>query len=523
MLASWVRTPWASIMALCVGWLAVIGTNFTTRRTLCSALLLIHLGAAVGTTAGFACERPFTWDEYYALVAACNAIGLLLALPRFRRLGRDIWGKWLTLGWTFTGMAVLLATSYVSNARILFHLYLALAALFLVLIKRLLPLRPVLIQGTNTLLLLLVGLPLADLFIRPHYELSPGVGLAKKYYLYESARRDPEAFAHWWKIYLKEWEQLCRQVFGPDPSGKVNFGMKPNSRGKFFESQIRINGLGFRGPEIAEAKGAAYRIVALGESTTFGCTLYEHDLPWPRLLENIIRKQLCPARPVEVINAGVPAYDLRRNLKRLKAEVLPLKPDLIISYHGVNGYKLLADSMPRPHGPPPPQFKPRPLRLLADSEYRLRMLAYRRNHMVSLNVSPPDLSKPFESEYAQAYRELIRIGRSNKIHIALANFSLAVNGKSDLEVAEFYRKAAPSLHWAVKANSAHNFIVRELARQNEDVTFVNTRPGLDGHPEMFVDLGHMTQAGRKQIAENIFKAIKPLLMVDLSSTSVPRN
>ena len=44
----------------------------------------------------------------------------------------------------------------------------------------------------------------------------------------------------------------------------------------------------------------------------------------------MIRDQLHAARPVEVINAGTPAWDIKMNVDRLIREILPLKPDMII-------------------------------------------------------------------------------------------------------------------------------------------------------------------------------------------------
>ena len=120
------------------------------------------------------------------------------------------------------------------------------------------------------------------------------------------------------------------------------------------------------------------------------------------------------------------------------------------------------------------------------------------------------------TEYARAYRELIELCRSNEVRLVIGNFSLAVNSQSDLDVAEFYRTAAPSVHWIVRANAAHSSLVEKLAEQYPDVVVVDTHPQLDGYPEMFTDLGHMTQAGRERIARNFFNGIKRTLESELA-------
>jgi hypothetical protein len=47
------------------------------------------------------------------------------------------------------------------------------------------------------------------------------------------------------------------------------------------------------------------------------------DKPWPELLEQFIHERLKPKRPVEVINAGIPAFTLPDSLTRLGSDILP--------------------------------------------------------------------------------------------------------------------------------------------------------------------------------------------------------
>jgi lysophospholipase L1-like esterase len=284
---------------------------------------------------------------------------------------------------------------------------------------------------------------------------------------------------------------------------------------------ISINSRGFRGKEFSAEKGDAYRIVTIGESTTFGSTLRANDRPWPEALEELIRDRLHLARPVQVINAGVPAYHLRHNLARIPVDILPLKPDMIISYHGYNGLHMLSGSLPRASGTLPPAYKSRPLRLLADAEYRLKMAAFKRHLTSPLETRPPSFDRPLETDYAQAYRDLIQIARTNGIHLVMANFSMAVNRQSDSGVVEFYRAGFPSVHWQILANEAHSRIVEELANQNPGVGFVDTHPGLDGHYQWFIDLVHFTQEGREHLAETMFNGIRQLIEEDLAKPARP--
>ena len=128
-----------------------------------------------------------------------------------------------------------------------------------------------------------------------------------------------------------------------------------------FDTTIRINSAGFRGPEIASEKGDRFRIVALGESQTFGPTLRDGEKPWPEQLQDLFDRASC-SRPIEVVNAGTEAYTLEDNLERMRRDILPLKPDLILSTHGMNG--LLALGLRQQAEPNEPGVRPRASALL---------------------------------------------------------------------------------------------------------------------------------------------------------------
>jgi lysophospholipase L1-like esterase len=263
-------------------------------------------------------------------------------------------------------------------------------------------------------------------------------------------------------------------------------------------------------------KNGAYRIVALGESTTFGMTIQAGDTPWPEMLEQIIRQRLKTRRPVQVINAGVPACNIYHSLYRLTHEILPLQPDMVISYHGANGFPLIDSSVLPPLGPIPPVYRERPVKLMGDAEHRIRMWLFqyhaRRRHLSNL---PP--ARPLETKYADAYRQLIQCAHTNHIRLALANFSMAVNQTSDSKVVDFYMGGGPRVaHAFMRANPVHSMIVNQLAAENPEVCFVDTHPHLDGEHEKFIDVIHLTNEGRRQLAENILAAIKPVLEQDLS-------
>ena len=193
----------------------------------------------------------------------------------------------------------------------------------------------------RALLLFALALPVADAL----YRRSTGVPLvatvAQPTYSYRAAHANPAAFATWWFYYLNEWireDGIRAAIDAPDPQKKLPFVLIPGSSGRMFDTTIRINNLGFRGPDMPRDKGDAFRIVALGKSQTFGPTLRDGEKPWPELLQDLFDQHASCGRKIEVINGGTEAYTLDNNLERMRRDILPLKPDLILSTHGMNGF-----------------------------------------------------------------------------------------------------------------------------------------------------------------------------------------
>ncbi len=98
-----------------------------------------------------------------------------------------------------------------------------------------------------------------------------------------------------------------------------------------FETTIQVNSLGYRQHEFKPHKGQGLRILVVGDSFTFGYGVEEPD-SYPRVIE----RQLAEVRtgnelpPVEVINAGVPAWWTDAYYLYLKEYGLALEPDLIL-------------------------------------------------------------------------------------------------------------------------------------------------------------------------------------------------
>ena len=93
--------------------------------------------------------------------------------------------------------------------------------------------------------------------------------------------------------------------------------------------RIRINSLGFRGPEFPLTKETGtLRILCLGDSYVFGSYVNEGET-FPSVLEARLRRK-APHRPIEVINGGVSGYTIPDEAALAEEKGFALEPDSIL-------------------------------------------------------------------------------------------------------------------------------------------------------------------------------------------------
>lgn len=113
----------------------------------------------------------------------------------------------------------------------------------------------------------------------------------------------------------------------------LGYRLKPG--GHFFEGVI--NEMGWRGrPFTKEKTDHVVRILALGESTTFGFKNSEEGT-YPKILERFLNNGH-QRDTVEVLNLGVPGYDSNNVLRLVEEYALGLHPDALLLYMGLNDW-----------------------------------------------------------------------------------------------------------------------------------------------------------------------------------------
>ena len=99
---------------------------------------------------------------------------------------------------------------------------------------------------------------------------------------------------------------------------------------------VRVNKAGFRGEELLPKAVGEYRILSLGESTTYGAGV-EQEETYSYLLQKKLNS-LDSTRTYNVLNCGVSAYSSFQMLKFLELQGLAFEPDMVLLYSEVNDY-----------------------------------------------------------------------------------------------------------------------------------------------------------------------------------------
>jgi lysophospholipase L1-like esterase len=122
---------------------------------------------------------------------------------------------------------------------------------------------------------------------------------------------------------------VSRGLYVPDPPRR--YRLQPGFQGTVtnrveFDSRVSIDREGLRGPEIGLKTPGTLRVLALGDSFTFGVGARQRET-YPARLQEILRSRGVRA---EVLNAGAPGYGVPDEVAWFERWGRPLDPDLIL-------------------------------------------------------------------------------------------------------------------------------------------------------------------------------------------------
>ncbi len=110
----------------------------------------------------------------------------------------------------------------------------------------------------------------------------------------------------------------------PDP--EVGWTLRPGAVGTFQRTPVRVNTRGCRGAEPRARDAVDLRVLALGDSITFGAGV-EEEWTFEARLETLLARE---NRTAEVLNCGVSGFNLVQSLRRYDTDLATLRPDVIV-------------------------------------------------------------------------------------------------------------------------------------------------------------------------------------------------
>jgi len=301
-----------------------------------------------------------------------------------------------------------------------------------------------------------------------------------------------------------------------DPSIDLTV-LRPNYEISGKDIHIKVDSLGFRGPEFTREKPPhTVRIACLGASTTFSAEASSNDEVWTKLLQD----KLQTAHPdvhFEVINAGVPGYTSAENLKNLRFRVLPLHPDVVLYYEANNEIVKDTRALAIEKGLISPKSGRRSPLVRALSRVSFAFdLIYKnlaillRSHnkpRATLDVVPPELTAHFLSALDQMRQECDR----RNIQFVLSTFIVKYRHGQDratqiknADVA-FYYMPWMSIDGMLNAIDVYNQAIVDYGK-SQGLFVVDDRDAIPADDADFADCMHLADKGNEAMAERFFRA-----------------
>lgn len=122
---------------------------------------------------------------------------------------------------------------------------------------------------------------------------------------------------------------VSKGLYAPDPPRR--YRLQPGFQGTItnrveYDTPVSINQAGLRGPEVEPERPGTFRVLALGDSFTFGVGASQEE-SYPARLQEILRSRGLDA---QVLNAGAPGFGVPDAVAWHQRWGRPLNPDAIV-------------------------------------------------------------------------------------------------------------------------------------------------------------------------------------------------
>jgi lysophospholipase L1-like esterase len=276
------------------------------------------------------------------------------------------------------------------------------------------------------------------------------------------------------------------------------------------QRSLHVNRWGFRGGEIDREKPAGtVRVAVLGDSITFGLEASSDEAVWPARMQELLNAG--DGRRYEVINGGVPGYDLTTSTMQLERQIADFDPDIVVVYQVSSD---LTAHARRQHGSNEPTDDMSTStglnRVAQNHSLLLRLVTLNTTAFRSRNIerSRHDaLDAGGLALYRERLERLIDLCRERGWGVVLCTCPRAFDvreGPGGGTTNGMESSALAAIPWlsatgVASAYDAYNGVIREAAAQR-GVTLVELDRALPRGSELFADAVHLTDAGHAAVA-----------------------
>ncbi|MBI3342501.1 SGNH/GDSL hydrolase family protein [Candidatus Curtissbacteria bacterium] len=133
------------------------------------------------------------------------------------------------------------------------------------------------------------------------------------------------------KAFVQSTTENIKYYYEPKPYGTEPLDLLRKPDWLRQDPTYLINSEGFNNEReySIEKPVGTFRIITLGDSFTFG-QFVDTKLAYPALLENLLNSSVCEDQKYEVLNLGVPGYDVQYSPERFRLRGQKYNPDLVI-------------------------------------------------------------------------------------------------------------------------------------------------------------------------------------------------
>lgn len=318
------------------------------------------------------------------------------------------------------------------------------------------------------------------------------------------------------ELLLRGWSYFLREEAIKFDLATQTFTLVPGEHQSLYVTAT-INSDGFVGKELEPEGDDLWRVVAVGDSCTYGGG-HKTD-SYPAMLDLLLDQREQPGLRYEVVNAGIAGLNSELALRRLRSKVLDLEPDVVTIYLGWNDL-MKVDPLSQGEAQEWSGLARMIDGLWLIKGMRKLIFFHIRPNVWIAKTGPESRTGRFASFQPSFFelnlREMIQAIReigSRPVLITIPTVVKPDMTATDLKQAGVifpYFQSAYGVGDLLDLIAAYNRVIRRVAAEEEVplVDLSRTFENIEDTPRYFIDTMHLSNLGLKTVAKEILAGLE---------------